>query len=115
MRTFAYATVAISMAAVPVQADPNLYHFSGGGERTLLCQCVLATSGCALKLFNKISGAQVHSWTQTAFGKSGLQVDLSDACFRKRAVEKAGEGLCCKLAPDDYATNARFYWGEVQD
>ncbi len=81
--------------------------------KLLACKCVSVESGCT-KISDLSSGAVRIKWQQKIHLQAGKEVDLSEACWRKRDVDGMGNGLCCSVAPvDDAKTNLGFFWGEL--
>lgn len=79
------------------------WNFRSSGKAKVHCGCVAAVSGCSSQLMWSLQGSAKHSWWQDIHAQEDQSVDLSEACFRKRDVNKMGDGLCCQ--PDDRAGN----------
>lgn len=101
---FASALLALSPIMTPSLASANEYvslvTAAKNGEILIECACVMP-SGTALQC----SGLRVfdvgrprHQWRQSVHGKKGTQVNLSEACYRKRDAEGMGSGLCCEAS-----------------
>lgn len=93
-------------------ADSNVVTPAVDGASAISCYCILANSTCQSALLNSISGqGGTWSWSQENYFKTGVKVDLSIACWRKRSSEGLGNGLCC--SNNNNESDVRFFWGEV--
>jgi hypothetical protein len=79
----------------PSSASAEQVTFQKDGKANVQCQCVLATTGCQSKLFSSLAGKEIHSWHQEINVKKNMRLNLNEVCYRKRNVDKLGDGLCC--------------------
>ena len=42
-----------------------------------------------------------------------MKLDLNELCYRKRDVDKLGDGLCCEAAGDESHTIEKTFRGRV--
>lgn len=84
----------------PAVESPYVPNFTG--VALVHCYCIAATSGCSSNFFWRTAGSPVHDWWQEGHFIEGKETtDLAPACFRKRDVEKLGNGLCCSVDEKD--------------
>jgi hypothetical protein len=77
----------------PLLADSNFVTPTENKQAQVRCKCIIAASACRSKVMNALSGQSgVMAWVQEIGLLSGKPVDVSLACWRKRDVEKAGQG-----------------------
>ena len=97
-------------------AHANSVVIPDAGKHSLKCDCILATTGCASNLFFKLAGSQIHTWQQDFHTpKVNYKVDegiLAKACYRKRNVDKQGDGLCCEPLNDNAIS--KYFRGNIQ-
>jgi hypothetical protein len=80
----------------------------------LHCQCVLATAGCPLKVFDELAGKPRQSWYQRYTPPNAAAETAHNralACWRKRDAGGLGDGLCCSSANDDSDAD-RYFRGD---
>lgn len=82
------------------------------GKIEVACRCVAkSTPLCQLKLFDAIAGQERYEWTQENYVKKGKATNLDEACYRKRDVEKRGDGMCCEVPGDESKTIKNMFRG----
>lgn len=70
--------------------------FDKSGTLSVHCVCLLGSTGCPSEFFAKLNGKQLQGWWQDVHVQAGVSVDLAGACYRKRAEDGKGAGLCCE-------------------
>jgi hypothetical protein len=74
--------------------------FTKDGTAAVQCVCVVASSGCKSALYDALNESQRHTWGIDVFGKFGEVTDVRLSCYRKRDVDKLGNGLCCSVSEE---------------
>ena len=111
-QSFAASFLALLLLAPPhALADPHEVTMDKDGTANIKCQCIADRAGCASKILNQIGGDERAEWHQMAAVLAGHKYDLSMLCYKKRDVEKMGEGNCCKFDGDE--RDIRFFWGDL--
>ena len=85
-------------------------------ERSLHCQCVLATTSCNFKVFDEAAGKPRHEWYRDFTTNESKTYDnefLAKACWRKRDVDGQGDGLCCARNKDE-SDASRYFKGALK-
>ncbi len=108
-----FRTLGVVVVSLAVTGHAETVTFDVNGKRNIECLCVAATSGCQLKVFDALAGSQRHTWVYEISTRKGATVDLTEICYRKRDVEKLGDGLCCE-ASDPGESMKRFFSGKLQ-
>lgn len=115
MKTLVWTALFLLVGATAARSESNVVQFDQDGEATLSCKCLALTTAasCVLPGLGD-STAETITWRQTAFVMSGVQLDLTELCYRKRNVDSHGNGLCCGSDRNDNA-DLRFFRGELID
>jgi hypothetical protein len=107
----AVAAIGATWLIYACHADSNIITADKTGSIQITCACVVATSACASRILNAISGQSgIHSWTQPESLVQGHSFDLSLLCWRKRDVDDKGANLCCRHSGQE--DDVRFFWGQ---
>ena len=104
-------TTMLVAASLVVSADTG-YMPTIDGDVSLNCACVVGYAGCEKKFWDTIQGSERHSWSYSIHVQAGHTYNLDELCYRKRDVDKMGDGLCCTTS-DEKTSIENLFRGTV--